>query len=190
MKIAYVHIPKTGGGSVKHWWTQDVDPLHKMINQGHKDLHFLADQTTDLIDTSFTVVRNTWKKLISNYVYTRTKLAKKKIKRPYDTLTMEACRHHDMGIIPFTEWMRSINHHNVRCQVSYSQNVEHIIVDHDPRQWSAFCQLLGVDHAPAHTHRVQRYDYAQYLTQDFIEWTADHYALEIERFGFKPPVAK
>ena len=184
--MAYIHIPKTGGGSIKHWWQQEVSSHHDMVTWFHHDLAGILTMTGQTPDTSFTVVRNTWRRLISAYVFGRQKALKKLLKRGEDAHAQTILHMHDQGIIPFLEWMREQDHHNVRCQARYSEGVEHVIRDHSPVEWQSLLDLLGASKRPDPTHRVQQYDCQDYMRSDFIHWVSSRYRDEIELFGFSP----
>ena len=187
MKVGFVHIPKTGGGSVKHWWNQSVQPRHQMITYAHQDLAQILQTTQQTVDTSFTVVRNTWRRLISAYEFARIKIPKKLQKDPDNAWLKESIQQHNQGILAWLEWMMDQDHVNVRCQSVYSLGIPHVIVDHDPGQWQKFALMLGVLALPARTHRVMDYDPLQYLNADFKGWVATWYQDEIDRFGFRVP---
>lgn len=186
MKVAYVHIPKTGGGSIKHWWQTEVSARHDIVTWYHHDLAGILTMTGERPDTSFTVVRNTWRRLISAYMFGRHKALKKLRKRGEDPDAQATLKMHSLGIIPFIEWMRESDHHNVRCQARYSEGVQHVIRDHSADEWQRFLDLLRVTSRPARTHRVLDYDPSEYMTRQYVDWVADHYQLEIKTFGFQP----
>lgn len=188
MKVAYVHIPKTGGGSIKHWWTTEVSPRHEIVTWYHEDLEGIKHMTGIMPDTSFTVVRNTWRRLISAYMFGRHKTEKKLRKRGQDADAQETLDRHQQGIIPFIEWMRERDHYNVRCQAKYSAGVTHVIRDHSSEEWQPLLNLLGVPSRPGHTHRVLDYDPKKYMNSQFVDWVTVHYRDEIKTFGFQPEV--
>ena len=187
MKVAYVHIPKTGGGSIKHWWATEIEDKHQLITHAHLDLMGIISVTGQSIDTSFTVVRNTWSRLISAYVFAKSKIEKKSSKDPGNVWLLDSIVQHNQGIIPWLDWMRSQDHVNTRCQVRYSQGVEHIIRDHALEEWHHLQRVLGLDSVPGRTHRVLEYDQNDYLDQPLIDWIGNNYADEIDLFQFTSP---
>lgn len=188
MKVAYVHIPKTGGGSIKHWWATNVSLRHDMITSGHQNLEEILRTTEQSIDTSFTLVRNSWGRLISAYVFAENKIKKKLSKYPNDPNWSESFSKYRSGIIPWLEWMQSHDHINVRCQVRYSEGVQHIIRGHSADAWQRFLNVLGVTLRPSRTHRVLDYDPSVYMSREYVDWVADHYQDEIKEFGFQPEI--
>ena len=186
MQVAYVHIPKTGGGSIKHWWASEIATKHQLITHAHLDLKAIAETTGQSFDISFTVVRNTWSRLISAYVFAQSKIPKKLSKDPGNVWLSEAIMQHNLGIIPWLEWMLSQDHVNTRCQARYSQGIEHVIRDHAMEEWKHLQRVLGVDSVPGRTHRVLDYDPNDYMRQPLIDWISKTYAEEIELFRFTP----
>jgi len=74
MKIAFVHIPKTGGASVYRWWYKNLrNSNFQFVRNGHE---FIGNIKEDY-DKSFTITRNTWNRLISLYVFQEQKCYQK-----------------------------------------------------------------------------------------------------------------
>ena len=74
MKIAFVHIPKTGGGSIVEWYKRN-NLQSQFVFHGHKDIEYIK-AIDNSFNTSFCVVRNTYSRLISAYVFSEAKFRK------------------------------------------------------------------------------------------------------------------
>lgn len=186
MLVAFVHIPKTGGGSVKHWWNQFVADQHSMVTYMHKGLDDVLSYHCCQVDTSFTMVRNTYHRLVSLYVFAQAKAQRALIYDPNDIKALEMLNYHAQGIIPFLRWMQDISHDAVKSQMDYCKNVEHVIVDNNPEQWQIFCDRIGIKGMPERTHRVQNYDFLDFYDQNFQQWVHHNYTAEIDYFEFTP----
>ena len=71
-KITYIHIPKNAGTSIIRWMEAHGDVIK------HKSEHYTA-QTMELLypesETTFTVVRNPWDRVVSMYHFVQAHLA-------------------------------------------------------------------------------------------------------------------
>lgn len=66
-KLLFVHVPKTGGSSIKSWMQENFTESYMV-----KRVHSTYNEVIDLIDsdaTSFAVCRNPWDRQVSHYFY-------------------------------------------------------------------------------------------------------------------------
>lgn len=67
--ILFVHIPKSGGTAIKHWFEQNFSTAVNFKNLKHANLHEIKSQINLEDETSFTIVRNPWSRAVSAFFY-------------------------------------------------------------------------------------------------------------------------
>ena len=74
MNIAFVHVPKAAGGSIRNWLEKNSKEYNFSFQGGHAFLDELRDQTETPFDWSFSIVRNSYNRMISAYVFMNRKI--------------------------------------------------------------------------------------------------------------------
>ena len=98
--FAFVHIPRTAGGSIKLWAQQNNIPLTVF---GHYTAIQLKEITT--WNQCFTVTRNTYSRLISLYLFSKPKAEKNiRLVRKYVEISKQVLENHSKVIEYFTKW--------------------------------------------------------------------------------------
>jgi hypothetical protein len=185
MNIAFIHIHKTGGGSVIEWFNRN-NLNNKLIFYGHKDLNQIKSLTSQNIDISFCVVRNTYERLISAYEFTYQKVKKKIFKNNNIEINQKILDTYNNGIISFVEYMHSINHVTTRNQLEFSQGVDFILHNDQLSKYNKLNELFKIDNIIKKERRVNTYEDKSYYTNGFIDTVNTLYREEINYFDFTP----
>ena len=185
--LAFVHIPKTAGGSIKWWIKQYNLPV---FCSGHKSLAELKQQSNS-ITKSFCVTRNTYARMISVYVFAEYK-AHKRLSKRNDQLYKPAkdmLAMHQKGIEYFIEWMVDCRHVNVRSQMGWIQDVDYVLSQENINQEFKIIQdLVNCKHPlPNSVHKLN-YNPALYYTSSYISCINRLFADEIEYFKYAPSI--
>lgn len=183
MKIAFVHIPKTGGGSVFNWFKNN-NLMDLLVYYGHKDLDYIKSHYTGTYSTSFSIVRNTYDKLISSYVFSKNKMLKKANKGDNRETHLKLLAAHEQGLIPFVQTMIDLNYIHTRSQIEYTKGVEHILKT--PNENNILQKLTGCSIPIQKTDRILSYNKKDFYTPQYIRFVEKHFGQEIEHFGFQP----
>lgn len=185
MNIAFVHIPKTGGGSVIEWFNKNNLNNH-LIFYGHKNLNQIKNLTPKKIDTSFCVVRNTYERLISAYTFTHNKVKKKISKNENIEINQAILNTYNSGIVSFIEYMHSINHVTTANQLEFSNGVDFVLQSDQLCSINKLNHLFNTNILIEKERRVRKYNDKKYYTKDFIDVVNDLYQNEINYFNFTP----
>jgi len=207
-KIAFIHIPKTGGGSIKHWINKhDVDIIH---SDAFDDAHLTLDEIekrVGKVDWSFCCTRNTYAKMISFYEFSKEKFERNA--RIYENFTdkqfktvpeskililqnsKKVVNIINKGIIPFMEWAIETNHRGSLSQLDWVKNVDYICrTENIKDDFKVVQKKLNCDLTLGKTHRVLKYNPEIYYNKKFIDFIYENYKDEIEHFNYKPEYRK
>ena len=184
--LAFVHIPKSGGGSVK-WWIKNYKlPI---LHQGHCNLLELKESSPEEITQSFCIVRNTYARIISVYNFAEYKARKRLVnkKTQFYKPAIEVLEKHSKGIEYFVQWMIERNHVNVVSQLDWINGVDLILQQENLK--SDFVQIqqkLNCYHIlPESIHKLN-YNPQLFYTKSYINFINRIYEKEIEYFNYTP----
>lgn len=198
--VGFVHIPRTGGTSIRHALARQPWPLyplglltrpfHELCEPGntynpHEPLHRYAGCPLVRIPTVFSVMRNPWDRYASWYEYHRR----------------------DSGSLrTFDEFMETVlgddqsrrDQSRPRNPVTQSEYIQHVDAAFDYRllrfehlddDWAAFCEEHGMEYLSLdNLNTTARKGRAAYYTGDGERWRdviAEREAYLIERFGYR-----
>ena len=186
MKVAFVHIPKTGGASVYRWWYKNLkDSSFQFIRNDHLFLDSIQEQ----YDTSFTITRNTFNRLISLYVFQKVKCdqrLRKNYKVDYYNKMLEVW---NKGIIYYLEYSLDNNMNGVTSQLKYIKDVEHIFSNETLSADFKKIQKWSNCYIPLERNvHVGTYNKKDFMTAEFIKLVSNRFADEIEYFNYQPSI--
>lgn len=187
MKLAFVHIPKTAGGSVKNWFRNYCPDT--LVNPGH----VLLKNFDQEYDKSFTIVRNTYHRLISAYVFAKKygpkKYNKRLMKNNLQGLeemqkTIDAT---NRGIVYWVNHLIETNNNTAYDLFTWTEGVDIILHQETLKEdFNIIKDITGVNTVIEKTRHVMIYDRNDYITTEYIKLIDKHYAKEIEYFNYKP----
>ena len=186
MKVLFVHIPKTAGGSIYRWWLnncQDTD--FQLI----RNKHFTLNENTQQYDKSFTVTRNTFDKLISLYVFQEHKCYQK-IRKNYNVdfynNILEAW---NKGITYYLEYAIDNQFNGVKSQVEYVKDVDYIFstenLDNDFKTIHKWSNCYTPLEKNVHIGKYNRKDF---MTPAYISFIEKNFQDELEYFNYTPRI--
>jgi len=186
MRCAFVHIPKTGGGSVVEWAKRN-NVWDQFIFYGHKDIDYIKN-LDDTFDASFCIVRNTYSRLVSAYVFSEAKF-RKNITKGYQLEWMtNLLLAWEKGIVPWLELMHETQHVTCRDQLDFSQGVDFIIQTSDLYKSTKLHEMFNITDPIRKERRVQMFNPSLYYTTDFINCVNRLYKDEIAYFNYQPDI--
>ena len=189
MRLAFVHIPKTAGASVKDWFNDNAPGT--LIHNGHRPLKYW--QVEKNYNYSFTVIRNTYQRLISAYEYTlqrsqikyNKRMSKGHIQRAESVKRiMEKLND---GIIPWLQDLILLDNNFIWPLSIWTENVD-IILNQETlsEDFIKIQNLVGNYTELNKTKHVLSYNSNKHMTDRYIDFVSKHFAEEIEKFNFKP----
>ena len=204
-KFIYVHIPKTGGHSIdKYFMSRNLvdDKLwHCTARQLHD--HLGADKWSEY--TSFTVVRNPWDRMVSEFCW-QSGTGDKQIATPWGNKTAtfkefllmvkdSPTDHHNLNqVCQFDTWYRrqEVKDGHLNTQASFvlspsgEKLVQHIIRLEQLSE--EFLQILSKLNLPIeplpHLNKSSRTKYQDYYDQESIDIVATRFKDDIELFNY------
>lgn len=202
-KVAFIHVPKAAGGSIKFWLKKN--DLGVYVSDPLGEAHLMLNEIEDhygKMDWSFACVRNSYQRMISFYEYTRKKFSERQhilLSRNYDNLqdfekemlkeANEKMDVIDKGIVYFMEKSIEQKHRAMISQVEFTKGVHHICRSENLKEDFEIVQdRLGCGLMMGKTHRVLKYNEKKYYRDKmFIDAVRDIFRDEIETFdyGFK-----
>lgn len=203
LKCIFMHIPKTGGTTVKKLFKGYHEPFAG--NTAHlptvKSKELYADYWDEYF--KFTVVRNTWDRLHSCYWFYRTGVDSMNdhVQRAWSDVDFakfikEACGGHDDRFYFVREWFGSETEEGRQDKWVYNGDAMTVdcVIHHSELQAgvSRVMKQLGLE--PPEEFPTERASNKPSLTDPVLAYTPElaemvreHYREEIERFGFKGP---
>ena len=170
--LVFLHIPKTGGRSVRVWLKNHCngfDPKHKTMHMDYAwnkmYIRKAYDIDTDSILT-FTVVRNPWDRIVSAY---------------FDFLSkQEECTFQDFVLNKL---------HNTtfkRRMSDYVGKNTHVIRFENLKKEFTFIQDYVKVYEPlGHIGKSKRTHYSEYYDNETREYVSKMYSKDVERFNYK-----
>jgi len=170
-KAIFIHIPKTGGMSIRDALYQKV----KII--GH---HISASAVKSQVDNwdstfKFSVVRNPWERMVSAFFFGAKKESKWILGRTFDEWVFE----------------RLYAVKNIKTQCDFLMEDGKIIVDFVARfenlqkDFKKICSELGIRKKLAHRNKTRHKHYSYYYSHESEEIIADLFRDDIEFFGYE-----
>jgi hypothetical protein len=180
-KFIFVHIPKTGGTS--------VDSILSKISRNWNSKHHLIEKYRKLADKKhgfenyfkFTIVRNPWDRLLSNYFY------RKKGNRVQDLSFKKWITNSQDGNYSFENCLSRhtqldwISDENEEVVVDFIGRFENLQEDFD-----IICDKIGIPQQQLpHKKKGKHKSYIEYYNDKMKQIVAEKYAKDIEHFGYK-----
>jgi len=175
-KYIFVHINKTGGTS--------VEAKLRKISKHHGNKHYNIIKYRNLANNEhgfenyfkFTIVRNPWDRLVSNYFFRK--------------------RRGKSTSISFKDWV--VKNKFDGCNAKHTQlswisdETGELIIDFIGRfenlqeDFNIICERIGVPHQQlAHKNKSKHKHYTEYYDEETKQIVAEKYAKDIEYFGYK-----
>lgn len=188
MKIAFIHIPKTGGASVYRWWYKNLSNSNfQFVRNGHEFIGNIKEN----YDKSFTITRNTWNRLISLYVFQEQKCYQKIRKNYKVDFYKDILRAWSKGIEYYIEYSLDNNFNGTHCQIEYTKGVEHVFSTENLKQDFSTIQRWADCYIPLEKNvHVGNYNKKQFMTTKFIDFVGNNFQKEIEYFSYTPILDK
>ena len=184
MKVLFVHIPKTGGGSVYRWWNTNLKNSNFQLIRNQ---HLTAQDATQKYDTSFTVTRNTFNKLISLYVFQEHKCYQRIRKNYKIDFYKDILKAWNKGIVYYLEYAIDNEFNGVKSQVEYIQGVEHVLSTENLKEDFKLIQQWSNCNIPLKKNvHVGSYDKNSFFTKEYIKFIEKNFEPELDLFGYKP----
>lgn len=197
-KLLFIHIPKTAGSSIEHYMHRSKSLTRRDGRLGqHSTMrdavhHFGSDVASEF--TTFTVVRNTWERILSFYLmyYRRQAFTfatrKSKKQRRY---------------VSFSDFYRLITPQDMHAETVFHylavdgeipSCIRFLHYDNIVEEFMNFwreCEFEGPEEFP-HINKNKKADdtLREFLLADpeFVETIGERYREEIDYFGFEPPI--
>ena len=193
MKVAFVHIPKTAGGSIKTWLATNQEKYNFQY-QTHPSAHVFLQDMSLPFDFSFTCVRNTYDRMISLYEWTKYKIGKKvcKKQRRNEVIEEDDLRVNgalEKGINYYLPWICENTGYSylMESQLVWIKDVDYIInTENLKEEFKIIQNKLNCHEALTQTVHKLNYDPAQYYSKEFVSIVERLYSEEIQYFNYKP----
>lgn len=174
LKFIFIHIPKTGGNSIKK--------LLGIQGHEHKKFSLCSKGYPDYFSFAFT--RNPWDRLVSSFFYLEQGGMGKRDQKNYD---------HYINGLSFTQFVLKyqndiigINHFREQYfyldgNLSFIGKFENIQEDFD-----IICDKIGIPQQQLpHKNTTKHKHYTEYYDEETKQIVAEKYAKDIEYFGYK-----
>lgn len=196
-KIAFVHIPKTAGGSVV-LWSKYNQKQNEFRSVGHRSLReYLNKRPNFDYKTSFAIVRNTYDRMISLYNFKRNKIlkdinkAEKKNLQEVKKERLNLLEVWEKGIIYFIDFCVEHQSRSTLSQLHFIENVDTIIHFENLKnefsliqnELQCYSPLVQQKHSKPKESSVE-------ISDDYINCIKRHFKEEIEYFDYNSPRRK
>lgn len=184
MKVLFVHIPKTAGGSIFRWWMNNCQHSNFELI---RNKHLTLTEATQSFDKSFTVTRNTYDKLISLYIFQEHKCYQKLRKNYKVDFYNDILKAWNKGIIYYLQYALENQFNGVKSQVEYTQGVDHIFDTQTLKEDFKLIQKWSECYIPLERNvHVGVYNKKKFMTQEYIKFIENNFEEEIQHFNYKP----
>lgn len=206
--LIFIHIPKTGGMSCLHFLSYYKSITHTTIKE---DLVTLAEKDKNLQDFfSFTIVRNPWDRMVSNYFFHRNrdhndkrlhkKIEKSELKKWINDHIKE---NKFWRNITFKDWLKYFDENERLDLVSIYDpiikmnyldyigidgkvSVDYVInLSNISNEISVIKDISGTPNHYPHKNKSDHEDYRSYYDSKSTEIVANAFKKDIEAFNFK-----
>jgi len=192
MKIAFVHIPKTAGASVQAWLKQNKIH-HQQI--GHLTLAERIERNRPTkYDTSFTIVRNTYSRMLSLYNWGKHKIPKS-IWRAKKQNKIDMLENYyyplqqawEKGIVYYIDYCVANKLRNVKCQTDFIEGVDIILRYESLEKDFMQIQTLVNCNEPLtqQIHNYKEKTITEYSTE-YIRCIKKHFHKDLDYFEYTP----
>lgn len=188
-RTAFIHVPKTGGGSVVRY----VNGTKGVVYSKNSLTHTLYRDLKGRVDDSFSVVRNPWDRIISWYFFiyqiSQRKLKDKSYATVEEQKTVEKelilC---ELGIEFFIKenWYDTKQFFNAHTnQIEWVHGVNNIFRFEDYKELINYTQkLLNTGRKFPHEHKTRHKNYRYYYTPELINFVGDVFERDIKAFNY------
>lgn len=192
--MMFIHIPKTGGESIRRWMFDnmfeelvifsDKAKTHwenGMAKHSTQDTleNFLRLKKYDApIDYKFCVVRNPWERLVSTYEYLKKNVYNSRtgvfFNAPFDEFIR---RKHPFASEPWSiATQQQFRYFKDDCIVLRMENLN--------EDFKIIQEITGIDKPLPHANKSVDFDYRTYYTDETAAIVADHCRVDIAKFGY------
>lgn len=168
-KCTFVHIPKTGGNSIKQ--------ALELRGEEHEYVSSL-----ELPYFSFTFVRNPFDRFVSAYSYLKNGGINENDKRHGDELInkFESFEEFVKNGIPDQQHFKPMSHW-IDGELDFIGRVERFQED-----FNVICDKIGIPHQRLpHTNKSKHKPYTEYYNEATRQIVAEKYAKDVEYFGYE-----
>lgn len=192
--MMFIHIPKTGGESIREWiyshmeaeivvFNRDVtiygeNGMAKHSTQDTLENYLHMKKYNNPIDYKFCVVRNPWARMVSAYEYLRKNVYNKHTGELFSAPFDEFIRREH----PFAEgpWgyvtKQQIRYFKDDCIVLKMENLN--------EDFKIIQQITGIDAPLPHKNKSKDFDYRTYYNDETAAIVEHHCRLDIKTFGY------
>jgi hypothetical protein len=183
-RLIFVHIPKAAGGSIVKWGENNgIKFIRKPKHGTLEDIR----RSTQVEENrfSFTVIRNTYRRLVSLYNWIPAK-ANKAIKNHRNTtLWQDHLDAFNKGILYWFDWYHSDG--ELLTQMDYIKDVNCILrAENLSEDFKIIQEKLNCYSPLVRTKHIGKYNYTEFISSKLIEKIDNYYYAEIQQFGYKP----
>lgn len=200
MHGVFIHIPKSAGMSIRSWITTNVNTSEdkKIYCYGHVTYQQVKENNPE-VDWSFTIVRNSYERLVSLYLYTQRKSLRrmeKAIKRgEKDEGNEFVYNKTQLGLIPFLDFFLQNKTDNnflmlLRTnQVEYAKGVDYILRHENLNEDFKIVQEKVNCYIPLTQDRnFMGIDKTPFYTNEYFKFVEKHFEEELEQFKYTRPL--
>lgn len=198
-KLIFVHIPKTAGGSIEDviWpgerseselWDGFIEPFRNRFQTGGLQ-HLCAYQIRAIVGPAtfesyykFTVVRNTWDRIVSQYHYTIQQRADLLRFLEFDAEPSFQAYVSRIQKIEHVQWMQQ---YKFITDPSDGSIIVDEIIQYEAlsTDWKKVASAIGVTSTLPRTNVSKHFDYRSYYDQETKEAVRTHFSKDIELFS-------
>ena len=188
MKIGFVHIPKSAGGSIIRWAWENHANIFVQI--GH---HSLSEYNKHHYEITFAIPRNTYRRILSlynwaDYKYTKTLKKNSETSEKYKMAKRQQ-KYWRRGIVPFCDYIfenpEVRSHHD---QLEYIKGVDLLLPYESLAEdfykiqelFNSTVPLTYTEHSRTSNLHVSE------LSTDFVKCIKRHFAEELDYFEYEP----
>ena len=197
-KLIFIHIPKTGGTSVEDVLfkpngkrtTKDLWMFPNKYQTGGLQhimaSHIIQEVSEDIFSEYFTfsIVRNPWDKMVSQYNYTITKRPDlRKYIGITESVSFKEYINHVVKAKIHVQWdpQYKFLYINKKCAVDYIGRFENLQEDFD-----TVCDKIGSPRQKLpHKNKSKHKHYTEYYDDETKQIISEKYAKDIEYFGYE-----
>lgn len=196
-KIAFIHIPKTAGASITRW-ARDNLKQNEYRTLGHKTLSEYLEKYPDFdYETSVTVVRNTYDRMISLYNFKKSKLLtdkkeaeKKELSEKQKEVDFER-EAWKKGIVYYIDYCVDQQNRGTFSQLYFIHNVDKLLYYENLNEDFKFIQGQLDCFSPLTQKRHLNLDKTiTKVSDDYIRCIKRNFQDELEYFGYSPLIEK
>lgn len=160
-QFIFVHVFRTGGSSIERsFGGNNVSNMHRALETVPNWRNYF----------SFGFVRNPWDRLVSSYMYAKSR---KKLKKPFNEYVQQF-------MVGSLRTSKKHAQYNMVKNCSFIGRYEHLQEDYD-----TVCELIGMPRKTLpHLWKTKHTSYKTHFTDSQISDIAEVFSGDIEKFGF------